>query len=207
MEIFIGAVLIGLLPAFIAQSKGKSFIGWWIYGALLFIVALPHSLIMKADAKSLEAEALADGGRKCPYCAEIVKAEAKVCRFCQRDISETPCPSHSTPSVVTAKGAVSNEPVKRQSAHATAYLAELEATLPADHDQVIDARLRVAGYLESEDDYSRAIGELRNVIRCAKGSKLDRARVQLLSVMDKVKDDNRFESIISDCHKQLNALT
>lgn len=84
------AVLIGLLPAFIAKSKGKSFMAWWIYGALLFIVALPHSVIMKADVKTIEAEAIADGGRKCPHCAEIVKVEAKVCRFCQRDLPAIP---------------------------------------------------------------------------------------------------------------------
>lgn len=41
------AAIIGLLPAFIAWNKGQSFIWWWIYGALLFIVALPHALIME----------------------------------------------------------------------------------------------------------------------------------------------------------------
>jgi RNA polymerase subunit RPABC4/transcription elongation factor Spt4 len=24
--------------------------------------------------------------RKCPHCAELVKAEAKICRYCQRDL-------------------------------------------------------------------------------------------------------------------------
>lgn len=49
MEIIIICAIIGCLPAAIAQSKGQSFAVWWIYGALLFIVALPHSLLLKAD--------------------------------------------------------------------------------------------------------------------------------------------------------------
>jgi hypothetical protein len=27
------------------------------------------------------------GGKSCPYCAEKIKAAAKICRFCQRDVS------------------------------------------------------------------------------------------------------------------------
>jgi hypothetical protein len=55
MEILIIAVLLGLVPAYIAQKKGRSFVGWWIYGALLFIVALPHAIIMDPLPDSEEA--------------------------------------------------------------------------------------------------------------------------------------------------------
>ena len=51
MEIFIICAIIGCLPAWIAQTKGHNFVLWWIYGALLFIVALPHSLMLKAEPK------------------------------------------------------------------------------------------------------------------------------------------------------------
>jgi hypothetical protein len=86
MEFFLLAVLIGLLPAYIAQNKGRSFVLWWIYGALIFIIALPHSLLMKADKNAVEENAIAEGAKKCPYCAELVKKEAVVCRFCQREL-------------------------------------------------------------------------------------------------------------------------
>lgn len=85
MEILVLAVLLGLLPAFIAKSKGRSFMGWWIYGALLWIVAFPHSLIMRSDQRGIDAQARRDGMKKCPACAEMIRREARVCRFCQHD--------------------------------------------------------------------------------------------------------------------------
>lgn len=91
MAILIVAIIIGLLPAFIAQKKGRDFVAWWIYGALLFIIALPHALLIKPDVKQIEREKLQSGDlRKCPFCAELIKSEAHVCRFFGRDVGQAP---------------------------------------------------------------------------------------------------------------------
>jgi hypothetical protein len=72
------AGLIGLIPAFIAQRKGRSFLLWWFYGAMLFIAALPHSLWIKPENQKVKHEAM----KNCFYCNELIKREAKVCQYC-----------------------------------------------------------------------------------------------------------------------------
>jgi cytochrome c-type biogenesis protein len=44
----IAATILGLVPAFIARMKGRSFLDWWFFGAGLFFVALPAALLIKS---------------------------------------------------------------------------------------------------------------------------------------------------------------
>ena len=47
--LLIFAAIIGLIPAYIASKKGHDFFIFWIFGALLFIVALPVALLIGED--------------------------------------------------------------------------------------------------------------------------------------------------------------
>lgn len=81
MAFLIIAVLIGLIPAAIAASKGRNFFLWWLYGAGLFIVALPHALMAKPGGRK----------RKCPHCTSTVSVAASVCPHCHRDLEIKKC--------------------------------------------------------------------------------------------------------------------
>lgn len=86
MSFLVISILVGLIPAAIARSKGRSFGLWWLYGVLIFIVALPHALMMQPNIKGLDKQAKLTGFRKCPSCAEFVRPDARVCKHCGRDI-------------------------------------------------------------------------------------------------------------------------
>ncbi len=80
------ASLLGLIPAVIAHRKGYSFLGWWVFGAALFIIALIFAICLESDPEALEERAIGPGGKRCPHCAEVIRVAARVCRYCGRDV-------------------------------------------------------------------------------------------------------------------------
>jgi len=93
MSFLVIAALLGLIPAFIAQSKGRSFGGWWLYGFLLFIVAIIHVLIVPSRNASMGIVNDSVGPtRDCPYCAEPVKYQATKCKHCGSEIASIALP-------------------------------------------------------------------------------------------------------------------
>jgi hypothetical protein len=76
-------LLFGIAGAVIMSNKGRSGCGGFALGALLGPIGLIIALVLKSDHRALEIEALRSGEmRKCPDCAELVKIEARKCRFC-----------------------------------------------------------------------------------------------------------------------------
>lgn len=83
--LFVSSVL-ALIPAHIAEKKGRDFANWWLFGTFFWLVALICAVVIEPDRAALDRTAAAQGLRRCPYCAEFVRPEAVVCRFCGYDV-------------------------------------------------------------------------------------------------------------------------
>jgi hypothetical protein len=80
------------------QIKGISGPGGWFFACLLlWIVAFPHYLVKRGEYKRInqapQKEAEQRDLRKCPFCAEAIKREARVCKHCGRESTEAALPS------------------------------------------------------------------------------------------------------------------
>lgn len=82
-------LVIGILSAFIAESKGRSGCGGFLLGALLGPIGLAIILLTGRQTEELEKRELYSGmSRRCPDCAEIVKVDARKCKHCGTEFSQ-----------------------------------------------------------------------------------------------------------------------
>ena len=82
--IYLWMLPLGLASIYMAWRKGQMSIRWIAYSVLVPFAAIFHVLYIPKNYPVLEKRKLQNGYHvKCPRCAEIIKAEAQICRFCQ----------------------------------------------------------------------------------------------------------------------------
>jgi len=83
-------IILSILCGIYASGKGKSGFGYFFLSVLLSpLIGFVAALIAKEDTVNIEKKEMSLGvKRKCPFCAELVKSEAIVCKHCGKDIDK-----------------------------------------------------------------------------------------------------------------------
>jgi len=86
----------GLLAGYLYSKRGRSSVVGFLGGVILGPIGIVLALVSSRDEKALAEKERANNeervrqgeAKKCPFCAELVKPEATVCRFCGRELPQ-----------------------------------------------------------------------------------------------------------------------
>lgn len=89
---FIGALLSGYAGMTIWARKGGKPGKGFIIGGLLGVIGVLVLVLATPKQTEIDSAARSQGLTPCPHCGELIKYQARVCRYCERDVA-APAPA------------------------------------------------------------------------------------------------------------------
>lgn len=79
--------VMGIIASSIASAKGRSSANWFFIGFLFGPIGVLAAAVASKDLQAIAERGVEQGvNRKCPFCAEVIKSEAIVCKHCGREV-------------------------------------------------------------------------------------------------------------------------
>lgn len=79
-------LIMAIIVAMVANSKNRSWFPWFLYGLVIWPIALVHALIVTKE--NLSQSNGKPSNKTCPNCGAILKGTYTWCRYCNTSISE-----------------------------------------------------------------------------------------------------------------------
>lgn len=103
-SLLVWSTVFAVVTTIIANTKGLSLGKWAAIGFILGPIGVIWVLVTAKDQSALEGESLRSGKfKRCPFCAEVIKKEASVCKHCGGDQTKHPAPTQQKTFWVCSK--------------------------------------------------------------------------------------------------------